>query len=651
MSDPLSPYTLAIGAGAPLSFAAMHVTAATLTLVANGIDSLTFSIDLPLSIAGIVPQVRVRLYRDTTCIFVGEITDSSSSRSTSAPGAKNYIAQSYLHRLQHITFLPKRFVWDAVAGEYTLQPDPRVTLGTYVPQGATKPVRCTNGEQVRDILDYAATRIPPGLIDIGAIAAGYNCPTDTKENISCWDAIISQLRWLPDHVLYCDYSSGTAEVNLIASGNLTATTLNAPDDILDPAPPNRVTTVDLTPRHDLVLPGVIVYFRRLDTVDGATVEIRQLQSAGNTSHFRTLELFVDLEPGSITTVSQNLKTADLPNFGSPAGAEAWLKTKAPWLNDLSDLTVTALTRSGKKNYTREITEGAIHSWMGVNLEQEIVTATIKYSRGQYDSDIVDSATIKVPIPITSTNGRTRTYRANASYTSPEAAPAGLAAGIYASWSVLHYDGSISSTISEIPLLRPGQAVSVASASDAIIQRTTIDLASDAITLDFGTSRALEADSLVALFRAIRYVRWSTSLADDPDPGKDDPDKDSTDPAATTTSAVASPSAGASTPAIARTALGLHDDSKHIVLDTSLVPAGATLKVRDITYPSSSGQVTSKILSTSDISLPIIANAIVDLRVVGPDADGPQRIQIKRGTVIAYNVGPWQSFLTPVAYDV
>jgi hypothetical protein len=51
---------------------------------------------------------------------------------------------------------------------------------------------------------------------------------------------------------------------------------------------------------------------------------------------------------------------------------------------------------------------------------------------------------------------------------------------------------------------------------AIIQSATIDLATSAITIDYGTCRALEADSYTALYRAIRYRRASSRILADAD---------------------------------------------------------------------------------------------------------------------------------------
>jgi hypothetical protein len=91
----------------------------------------------------------------------------------------------------------------------------------------------------------------------------------------------------------------------------------------------------------------------------------------------------------------------------------------------------------------------------------------------------------------------------------ESVPTGLAAGLYSAWGVLHWDGALSVDLGVVGLVKPGRKINVSgstaalAAMGAIVQTSEVSLDDDTLRITFGTSRGLEADSMIALYRATR----------------------------------------------------------------------------------------------------------------------------------------------------
>lgn len=497
-------YTLQINDGSQHTLHTLGVIDAQLTLNVNAWDTLDLTIDATLPAAATFTiGDRITLRDDSTIRYVGEvITDPRAATATTAPH-HTYHTASYLARLDRISYTQSTKVYVAAAETTIL--DPTVILG----QDASGN-RCTNVQQIRDVITYAATERGVPIEWPDDVTTGYQCPLDQRDTITCWEAIITQLRWLPDHVLYCRYTANTTRVYIRNTANAGIATVSLSNA--------QITGTAITPRHDLLLDGVRCVFRWIDDYNGKTREVRSFQTAGNISSPFCRDLYVDLEGSSRTTIEQRIKVTTLPSLTNLNGdIRTWLTTRVPWLADLApgDWTITDAVRTGVKNYDKELIEGSISSWMPIGSEFETINFTINYATKDSAGKYVDKATAKLPVALLSTNGSTRTYRKTTAYSAPEPAPTGLAEGIYTAWQHLHYDGTLDTALSAVGWsLWNGYRLNITggltawATMGAYIQRKEINLATGAISLTFGTPRSLEPDSLIALTRALRGRRFS-----------------------------------------------------------------------------------------------------------------------------------------------
>jgi hypothetical protein len=497
-------YYIQIGTGSLQTLEELKITSARVDYVANGIDSFSFMVDSGLDVEGLAFGAVIKVYDMATCIFIGEVTDIPADESASSPAQKQYKARNFLSQLERMQFTQTMFAWNG--SEQAQFEDPRVLLGTTYPG-----TRITNVAQLYYALELAYGRGVPIVLSGSDFTGGFICPIDQKENISCWDVVISQLRWMPDHVLYSDYSTGYTIPKLVV-----------PDVNWDVYPESDLVNIQATPRHDLRMVGLNVYFKKVSTVDGSYVESRTVQSAGdNTSPFAT-NLYVDLDGGSTEIVRQAITVDGYPSFEAPYSIymKQWIEDKAPWLSDITGYEITNVARTGTHAYEKELLTGTILKWMPVSYEEETITVTVEYDIKDDEGNYIERATIKIPVQVTSCNGSSKTYSKVSSSESGETEPAGLAAGIYASWSRLHWDGSLSSYLPKVSYLHLGLGLNIAGGNmsniGAIIQSMSIDLQTLATDITFGTCRGLEADSYTALYRAIRYRRSSTRLLADED---------------------------------------------------------------------------------------------------------------------------------------
>lgn len=595
-------YTLSLNDGAKQTLAALSIEGGVLTRNANAFDSLTLSIDAEFIAAGILAvKDKVTLWDGDTCRFIGEVLKLPRDATATDGPQLSYVVSSYLSRLERTTFTQDV---NAVSGDppaLGLLPDAAVVLG----RASARPfVRCTASVQIAKVLDFLVSLGAPLSYDSETWPAGFEVPLDQRENIWCWEAVVCMLRWMPDHVLWCDYSSGETVVNLQPSDLLSSASVAADEAML--------STVKLVPRYDLLMSGIRIYFRRTDEFDGRTTEYRSVQTAGADTDPEAQNLYIDLEGGASTSVSQAVEVEAYPSFAAAdygkLDLRLWLQERIPWLKDLADAdwTIANIVRGGTHNYESELISGSINKWMPVSSEFEAITFTVEYEiKDAADEYYVERATVKLPVAVTSTNASTKTYRKRDSYQSPETAPAGLAAGIYAAWSVLQWDGGLTSDIDLIGWsCAPGSRINITggpatwASAAAIVQEASINLADGSISVTCGTCRPLEADSMTALYRAVRGRRyaWKRNLDDV---------EDAESPAAVEGPEILPQKATGMSPAIARKSTRVADSTGDLTHAVTTAPASITfatptdataqdIKLREVLIPCIDGTTGSAI---------------------------------------------------------
>ncbi|HRR33525.1 MAG TPA: hypothetical protein P5026_05465 [Kiritimatiellia bacterium] len=502
-------------AEAPVTLAAAGIVDMALSYRANGVDTATFtSVDdytadpaWPFgSVIAVIRRVTDGGLDTDTCVFVGTVE-------TVPPGAQDaheditYTACGPSFGLQLCDYLQQWAYTDESGALQTLH-EPSVVLGEN-----NAGTRLRNGEVVSDVIAWAASQ---GVnIAAGAIAPGVWIPYDERDNVKCWDAIVSVLRHTPDYVLWWDYDHQVAG-SYVPAANLTApSAMSAVSKALHAA---DVETARFTPRHDLRVPGIVIVYRWTGEYDGRAIKRRFTDTAGDVNSPRRATLVYDLEGSRSVFVSQDVEVEDYPADWTASAGRAFLKARLPQLSDLADAnwTVASVTRSGSQALPARLVSGSLAGWMDKDSETETFTASIDYTIKSSDTgNILESGTRKLTFTCVSTDATTKTYRKQTEWIAPEPVPPDMAAALYASWNRLHYDGSVMLRESECSMdVLPGRLLSLTggrpewASMAAVVQDVTCNIAEGTTAVRTGTCGRLEADNLMALYRAARGRRFS-----------------------------------------------------------------------------------------------------------------------------------------------
>ena len=503
----------------PVALSDCGVTGCLLNLRANGVDSLAFTQSNDWVAAPTWPwSTKVALIRRETidevetdiCVFVGTVETIPRQADGGGPQSITYTALGPSHDLQLCDYM-QEWAYTTAAGVASTIYEPTVVLGE-----DNNGTRLSSGGVINHAASYAVSR---GVtIDIGTIATGVTVPYDERSNIKVWDAIVAMLRYTPDYVLWWDYNHTVDGAYVPA--------LNVSD-------PNTMTTVSralvngsatgasFTPRYDIRVPGLMIVYRWTGEWDGRTVKSRILETAGSYTDPRRVALVYDLDGVHASFIQQEVEVEDYPADWTAATGKAFLASRIPWLSQLSsgDWSVTGVTRSGSLELPSALLSGAVPSWTGKDSESEIFTATISYTIKSTESpyNILDQGVKKLTFTSTSTDATSTTYRKQTEWIEAEPVPTGMAAALFASWNRLHYDGQVTFHAQECDfglgmaqLLSCTGGLSEWETMAAVVQDVTYDIGGGRVTVRTGTCGRLEADNLMAVYRAARGRRYAYS---------------------------------------------------------------------------------------------------------------------------------------------
>lgn len=516
----MSSYTIQINDAAAQSLDAAAIFSLQLHYVANGVDTLSITKKYSL-LSGIVSPYAygdtIRLFYGTACVFIGTVeTLPVQSGPSSTAGA--YIIKGPTFDLQRCDYSQSWYYRDS-AGDIQEDFNPNVCLCD------NNGTRISTGQQITAAVTYAATRSLN--VVAGTVAAGLLAPYDQKSNITCWDAIIAMLRYTPNHVVWWNYNN-QVEGAYVPALNVTASTDMTPTSYAH----NTLNQIGLTPCHDLVVPGIQVIFETTSTVDSTTYRSRSVQTAGSYTAPRRLSLLYPLDGFHSTTQKQPIEVEAYPTLAADAATKTWAHANVLWLRKLiyTDWDIESVTRSGSLSLANRLIKGTATEWLEEekDFEEEDITIKVSYTKKNGDGTAIKKETKDITLKCMSTEATTKTYTRQGSFQSGEDEPADFAADLYASWSILHYAGSVGiKQQTPTPLIRPGQCLNVTgaiaawTAMDAVIQDTTINWPSGQITHNLGPCPRLEADTLMAIFRSVRARRFSYERMTRSDPDDTD----------------------------------------------------------------------------------------------------------------------------------
>jgi hypothetical protein len=283
-----------------------------------------------------------------------------------------------------------------------------------------------------------------------------------------------------------------------------------------------MSALQITPRYDLQKGGIHITYEKTHSVDGDSYHTVETDSAGDEDALDCVFATFELQGSNRTTVSQKIVTEDWP---ADLNDEAWWLARVAWLN-VPNIAPAELTISGAAKdaniasgttYPRILIEGTVQDWMARSSLAGYLRAKATYTwRDGAAGPIVE---VKVDVPIAvklmCTSADTKTYHGTSSFDSGEATPAGVAAALYSAWSTLHFDGSLLLTENECSgLIRPSMALRISggrtewATMDAVVQQIEEDIDAGQTSVTFGPPARIEADTLVALVRALRGRRFS-----------------------------------------------------------------------------------------------------------------------------------------------
>lgn len=449
----------------------------------------------------------ITILRDGVQWFVGRVTGIGREASGSSEGIQYEISGPWWY----LTQLVYQQVWQVYQGPQVSKS--HCLLNTWA-DGKPMGVQA----QLNDILHWVSTNAMAkwGSAPFQWVTGDFPdalIPSDEVRDITSAEALIKQLRWIPDAVTWWDYSTTPPTFRCRRRSQLG--TVSIPVG-------SPVTAIAINPRHDLVVPSVVLKYERLDKTDNLIVASLFLDAypPGSTgAEFGCLTSTIDLEGFSITSAEAAIVTAELPAAGDSGAWWNWLKTKEPWITDaqvqlMDAVVVTRENRDspGAQPLPRELLRGQITDWM-VNRQVADETVTIKARIrvvGEYSGEEI--LTKAFAVNITTTNAKTGTYRENRGYMQGETPPTGLAQVLYDALSVVEYQGAIT-------LVRPetgaddvsiGMRVNLTAGRPeweqmgAVIQEVMEDVESGTTTLRVGPPEHLGPRDLVELLRVNRF---------------------------------------------------------------------------------------------------------------------------------------------------
>ena len=352
-------------------FADWQISGITRRLSSADIDSVTFTAPAQSATdaAKFADGTTIRIYRDGVQWFVGERVTAPAF---AGPGQEmiSYEFAGPWHWLDELEFQQP---WYALVG---LGFQTRYTSHVFL--CLTGGVLLTAADQITRILQYAIDQGAP--FAIGTIeGAVYPHPREERD-ITCAQAIRLLLGYLPDTVLWFDYSTTTPTIHCRPRSNLTAVAVEIPTAATQIT--RRLESVNITPRYDLVRPAVKITYEIRGTIDDADTFALQedVFPVGSTGReFGALTATVDAQGVRVSRLFGTLE-ASLIQINSLD----WWKARAPWMADarmqnLAFVSGDVRTRSGTLNLANHLISGAVADWMDVQTEAETFKAKVQYN--------------------------------------------------------------------------------------------------------------------------------------------------------------------------------------------------------------------------------------------------------------------------------
>ena len=335
--------------------------------------------------------------------------------------------------------------------------------------------------QIADII--ACANAHGANIAAGACAISAQIPSDEAADISCAQAILRVLKWLPDIVSRFDYSQSAPELSFIKRADAPALDISA----------MPVKNITFTKRRDLQVESVCVNYEKTNTVDGASFKaVSRDVYPPNAAAGGKNSLMLTVKLGGY---SQKIQRQKVETQNIQISDQNWWKSKVPFLNDarISGFTLRNVSRTS--TLPRELLSGNIMDWMLCSLERDTISADAEYFIGGKSAGVQS-----VKISLLATNAQSTTYSRALSVSIEEPQPQGLARAIFEASNAPQTEG-------ECAIANAGGISAYAKnifykdeLANACAFETSLDIFKNSLKVKFGPPKHLYPADISELFR-------------------------------------------------------------------------------------------------------------------------------------------------------
>lgn len=343
------------------------------------------------------------------------------------------------------------------------------------------------GGQIRDILEYAKQL--GAQFEIGDIDADGDMLLDERTDLTCAEAILCSLRWLPNSQVYFDYSTeGLPTINVAQRKNLEIAEISEQNgDMLN---------LQIKARPDLKVNGVLIKYEHENTSGDLTwnsVEEDAYPESAKSGGKNVLVMSVDL-----VGFKEKVKIYHIECESILPDSTQWWRDHIPTLN--GDFLILSTERN-HPTLPRELVSGQIPEFISAKTEDDIVTAKVLMVDANGNKNEQN-----LSVSLTATTATTGDYPLYTTTQFKEPMPEGMAKAIYDATSDLHYQGTaIFAGLNAQNFI--GKKISLKLSDNSVINSPVVSITeylSKGLTkLEFGPPSHLYSDEMIDLFRINR----------------------------------------------------------------------------------------------------------------------------------------------------
>ncbi len=390
----------------------------------------------------------------------------------------------------------------------------------------------TIGQDIKSVLDYA---IANGALfqyvtaELTALSAFP--PADEITGQFCAEVIRSRLQFAPDAIHWFDYTTTPLPtLHLAQRSSLVAASVRMASYTADTSLP-KAKIRSLRPRPDLQVPSVKINGETIETIDDITYMVPSVDIYPPTATGRedgALNATITLQGRTENNIFGEIECQDIITTEDAAGIE-WLKQHIHTLraDGITVLDIESIERLDElgvalaTTYPRELIDGQIADWMGLNYQTEVFRVKLTYqeidpSDGATILKLEDGKVFTFEIVTTDAPAGISTYSITESVDLGDPSIIGLAQYLYEALHPLHYDGAIDLEERECTgQISLGNSLNILgsraeyAAMSALIQQVSYTIDSGITTITFGPPRHLNLSDILTLLQRFRTRRrWT-----------------------------------------------------------------------------------------------------------------------------------------------